>query len=595
MTGTTTDRRRGVTGSAAIKVPCKAATTAAITLSGEQTIDGVAITSGDRVLVKDQSTGSQNGIYLASTGSWSRAPDFDGTNDVLKGTTVYVHSGATNSGYWYVSTSDPITPGSTSISITRASSVLATVAAAAQALLDDTTTTAMRETLEVPHRYWPRNLVVNGHFGEWTNKPSAGYVDSPGVSLGFNANTIADNWYGGPGTGGTYRFSTPAFANGQTDVAGAPRVYCQLEWTGGVTDGWSEYTGVERATYLEQNGNEPPEAAVGEVWTMSFDARVASGTMSVVPVLWISLGVLGWLTGQTKTSGTDYVTYGDYIYLAASSGTTGSTAPTHTSGTVSDGGVDWLFVGKSKGRAYDIYEGGPNAATGTPYAAVGTPNTGAAVTVTTTWQRFEVTIALPDLGYNNTTDYATTGDTPRALVPIVERLDLGGSRPYLGVGFDIVGLPNGGDILRIANVKCEMGANGTPFELPPRRLNRFLSSEPSLWSIRETNVIQGWATVNVSSGVPSIGASLNVSGLTDDGVGKCTVSWTHDFGTANYAVAATAQTNNSLSAPSSVNVGHASKVAGSVQLLMTDNGTTAAFADPPSFSVMAAGTRAAGV
>jgi len=51
----------------AIKAPCKAATTANITLNGEQTIDGAACVSGDRVLVKSQTSSVDNGIYICST------------------------------------------------------------------------------------------------------------------------------------------------------------------------------------------------------------------------------------------------------------------------------------------------------------------------------------------------------------------------------------------------------------------------------------------------------------------------------------------------------------------------------------------------
>lgn len=112
-----TDRRQGVNSSAAIKVPCRCATTAAITLSGLQTIDGITVAADDRVLVKHQSTASENGIYLASSGTWQRAPDFDGTFDAKKGTLIRVNSGTVNSAAWFtVTTDDPITIGSTSIS-----------------------------------------------------------------------------------------------------------------------------------------------------------------------------------------------------------------------------------------------------------------------------------------------------------------------------------------------------------------------------------------------------------------------------------------------------------------------------------------------
>jgi hypothetical protein len=53
-----------------IKVSVRAATMANITLSGTQTIDGVSVVAGDRVLVKNQTSGSQNGIYVAASGAW---------------------------------------------------------------------------------------------------------------------------------------------------------------------------------------------------------------------------------------------------------------------------------------------------------------------------------------------------------------------------------------------------------------------------------------------------------------------------------------------------------------------------------------------
>lgn len=120
MTSVVTSMRRGITASAAVKVPVKACTTANITLSGEQTIDGVAVVEDDRVLVNNQTDGSENGIYDVSTGDWVRAPDWDGYYDVLQGTLVYVSSGSTQQGFWSVSTADPITVGSTSVSLGRA-------------------------------------------------------------------------------------------------------------------------------------------------------------------------------------------------------------------------------------------------------------------------------------------------------------------------------------------------------------------------------------------------------------------------------------------------------------------------------------------
>ena len=65
----------------------RAATTANITLSAPQTVDTVSVIAGDRVLVKNQTTPSQNGIYVVAAGAWTRATDAD-TSDELVNATV---------------------------------------------------------------------------------------------------------------------------------------------------------------------------------------------------------------------------------------------------------------------------------------------------------------------------------------------------------------------------------------------------------------------------------------------------------------------------------------------------------------------------
>jgi len=103
-----TDRTTGLRGNVGMKIPVRAATTAAITLSGEQTIDGVACVTDDRVLVKDQADQADNGIYVVDTGSWSRAKDANGSYDIVAGSLVYVVEGTVSAGLVYVQeTADP--------------------------------------------------------------------------------------------------------------------------------------------------------------------------------------------------------------------------------------------------------------------------------------------------------------------------------------------------------------------------------------------------------------------------------------------------------------------------------------------------------
>lgn len=100
-----------------VSLPCKVATTANITLSGLQNIDGVDVFDGDRVLVKNQNTASLNGIYIVSSGAWERAVDMSLDDDVFQGLQLYVNSGNANGGNQFIlETQDPIQLGVSSLS-----------------------------------------------------------------------------------------------------------------------------------------------------------------------------------------------------------------------------------------------------------------------------------------------------------------------------------------------------------------------------------------------------------------------------------------------------------------------------------------------
>lgn len=116
-----------------IKQPVRAATTANVaTLAGgaPNTLDGVTLAANDRILVKDQSTASQNGIYVVTTlgtganGTWARATDSDGVGELYSGMLVVVQEGTANAdGIFELSTDGAITIGTTSLTFTRKDSV----------------------------------------------------------------------------------------------------------------------------------------------------------------------------------------------------------------------------------------------------------------------------------------------------------------------------------------------------------------------------------------------------------------------------------------------------------------------------------------
>lgn len=98
----------------------RVATTANITLSGLQTIDGITLVAGDRVLVKNQSTASQNGIYVVASGAWARSTDADENAEVTTGLAVVVTEGTTQAGGQYrLSTTGTIVVGTTALTFAQ--------------------------------------------------------------------------------------------------------------------------------------------------------------------------------------------------------------------------------------------------------------------------------------------------------------------------------------------------------------------------------------------------------------------------------------------------------------------------------------------
>lgn len=122
MSSTGVSRIEGVDPFVAFKAPCRAATTGAITLSGAQTIDGIAVaetTPKTRVLVRAQTDSSFNGIYDVYDTAWQRSDDFNGSRDVVDSTLVSVDSGSTYANTtWRVHATNPVIVGTSLITFT---------------------------------------------------------------------------------------------------------------------------------------------------------------------------------------------------------------------------------------------------------------------------------------------------------------------------------------------------------------------------------------------------------------------------------------------------------------------------------------------
>jgi len=85
-------------------------------LSGLLTVDGVVLTAGARVLVKDQAVGKDNGIYIAAAGAWARSADADVSIEVTPGLFLTVEQGNVNAdSVWQLATDAPITLGTTAL------------------------------------------------------------------------------------------------------------------------------------------------------------------------------------------------------------------------------------------------------------------------------------------------------------------------------------------------------------------------------------------------------------------------------------------------------------------------------------------------
>ena len=232
-----------------MKEPVRVATTGNVTLSGgaPNSVDGVSLATGDRILVKDQTTGSENGIYTVQTlgtganGTWVRASDADSSDEVKGGLTVWVNEGTNNGNkYFVLTTDDPITLGTTALTFEELNNATATALLRANNLSDLTNTATARSNLGVAIgsdvQAWDANLdqiaalsptadyFIVGNGTQWTaESPSQARTSlGLGTMATQNANAVSI-------TGGTISGITDlAIADGGTGASDAATARANL-------------------------------------------------------------------------------------------------------------------------------------------------------------------------------------------------------------------------------------------------------------------------------------------------------------------------------------------------------------------------------
>lgn len=110
------------------KQSVRVATTGNIALTGLQTVDGVLLVAGDRVLVKNQTAAKDNGLYVAAVGAWPRSTDADASTEVTPGLIVAVEQGSTLADtIWQLITDGPIVLGTTALVFQNVTQGFATI------------------------------------------------------------------------------------------------------------------------------------------------------------------------------------------------------------------------------------------------------------------------------------------------------------------------------------------------------------------------------------------------------------------------------------------------------------------------------------
>jgi hypothetical protein len=242
-----------------------AATTANVNLANAlengDVLDGITLATGNRILVKNQTTQSENGIYVVqASGQPTRATDFDTATEVDSGDFVFVYSGTANASTGWVQTNKPATIGTDAIVFTQFSGAGTYLAGNGLTLTGSTFTIDTSITADLSTAQTLTNKSISGSANTLTNIPnnalsnSAITINGTSVSLGGTRTLGSDDISEGStnkyftderaqdavgnsvGTGLSYNDTTGAISNsGVTGITGTSNQVTASASTGSVT------------------------------------------------------------------------------------------------------------------------------------------------------------------------------------------------------------------------------------------------------------------------------------------------------------------------------------------------------------------------
>lgn len=260
MPATQIDRIDGLTTSVAVKAPVRVVATSPISFVGTapygyQTIDGVSVSDNistpdlfpDRVLLVGQSDATQNGIWQVSSLAWTRALDFDGARDAVKGTFCYINEGALYANStWKLTTPNPVIFGTSTITFALVFTALTSLAGGA--VIYFSTTAALMIGIPLA------TVLTDGQLAQTAGRTLEG--DSGGGSFYYKASDTTSSDNGGTirvdGAGRRWYFNgrTPsvklfgAIGDGATDDTVALQTFINVGITSTTVNGLTKFNAI---------------------------------------------------------------------------------------------------------------------------------------------------------------------------------------------------------------------------------------------------------------------------------------------------------------------------------------------------------------